>query len=272
LRVGQLEVVPVLDGVGYVDPTVFPDTTRGDWEAHREFLTPDGLVELSVGGFLIVGGRDGRVVLVDAGIASITGAMVQGGALLENLRSAGFETTDVTDVVFTHLHRDHIGWASDGGAAVFPKATYRCDIADWAWFVESGPESAPITDVMAVVARSVLPPIADRLEPWSGGTTLFDGVDVVAAPGHTPGNAMVVVSSGAARAVLLGDVVHCPVELVDTEWSGLADVDAVLAAKTREIVARELEGDGTPAAAAHFPGLSFGRLVRAAGVRQWRIG
>ena len=39
------------------------------------------------------------------------------------------------------------------------------------------------------------------------------GVDVRLAPGHTPGSSIVALSDGAARAMLLGVMVHCPLEL-----------------------------------------------------------
>jgi hypothetical protein len=59
------------------------------------------------------------------------------------------------------------------------------------------------------------------------------------------------------------------VELIDDEWSGLADVDPALARRTRIALAREIEGTDTPVAAAHFPGLVFGRLLAADGKRSW---
>jgi hypothetical protein len=80
---------------------------------------------------------------------------------------------------------------------------------------------------------------------------------------------VIVASSGTDRAVMLGDVVHCPVQLVDDEWDALFDVDAALAARTRAALSRELEGSGALIAAAHFPGLQFGRLLRASGARRW---
>ena len=89
------------------------------------------------------------------------------------------------------------------------------------------------------------------------------------APGHTPGSTIVVLSSGDARALLLGDVVHCPVELLDDEWAGVGDVDPALAQRTRVALAQELEGSSTPVAAAHFPGMQFGRLLGAQGTRRW---
>jgi hypothetical protein len=80
------------------------------------------------------------------------------------------------------------------------------------------------------------------------------------------------VSSGAEKAMLLGDVVHCPVELVEDDWEALFDVDPVLARQTREELARELEGTGVQLAAAHFPGLEFGRLLRGTPVRSFVYG
>ena len=178
--------------------------------------------------------------------------------MLDNLQALGVAADDVTDVVFTHLHFDHTGWATVDGAPVFRSATYRCDAADWAHFVPSDER-----------ATRKLSPIESQLETWDGDGTLLPGVDVRRAPGHTPGSAVLVLSSGDARAVLLGDAVHCPVELVDDEWATIGDVDPDLAKRTRVALARELEASGTPAAAAHFPGLEFGRLLPGEGKRAW---
>ena len=59
------------------------------------------------------------------------------------------------------------------------------------------------------------------------------------APGHTPGSTIMVISSGTARGLLLGDVVHCPVELEEDEWGGLGDVDPELAQRTKTALIRE---------------------------------
>jgi hypothetical protein len=80
---------------------------------------------------------------------------------------------------------------------------------------------------------------------------------------------VIVVADGAERALLLGDVVHCPVELMEDGWEALFDVDPALARRTREALARELEGTDVPVAAAHFPGLRFGRLLAGTGRRHW---
>ena len=266
MRIGDLEVLSLFDGSAKFPATASyrmgPEGQKGveesDWEPHRE-LIDDGMVEYVFGGFLIRGVGD-RVMLVDGGVGASTDAEygLTGGALLESLAAVGVETGAVTDVLFTHLHFDHIGWASTDGVPTFPNAMYRCDRRDWDHFVDHDE---------SVTAR--LKPVEDRFEAWDGDASIARGVDVRLCAGHTPGSALIVLSSGAERALLLGDVVHCPVELLDDEWGGVADVDPALAQRSRNALARELEGTDVPVAAAHFPGLRFGRVLPGEGRRQW---
>src|SRR3954451_17845813 len=201
-----------------------------------------------------------RVVVVDTGVGDLDRPPFKGGQFLESLAGYGVQPEDVTDVLLTHLHFDHVGWTTRHGAVVFQNAAYRCDVRDWDHFV--GPDAA---------ATKKLTPIADRLEPWSGSGPLLSGVDTMAAPGHTPGSTVIIVSSANDRALLLGDAVHCPVELLDDEWATIGDVDAELATRTRIALAKEIEGTDIPVAAAHFPGLQFGRLLPGEGQRRWVV-
>jgi glyoxylase-like metal-dependent hydrolase (beta-lactamase superfamily II) len=99
------------------------------------------------------------------------------------------------------------------------------------------------------------------------GETIAPGVTARAAPGHTLGQHIIVLSSGQARAMLLGDAVTCPVQLTEEDWYGISDMDFALAARTRNALWDELEGTTTQFTAAHFPGLQFGRLLRGNGKR-----
>ena len=259
MQVGELQILPVLDGVARFpisDP--FLNMPPDAWLPHREFITSDDELELALGGFVVRSGD--RVVLIDCGVGRVDSEPFHGGAFLTSLAAYGIAPEDVTDVVFTHLHFDHVGWATQQGSVVFTNATYRCDDRDWAHFV--GPDPG---------ATRKLSPLADRMEFWDRSGPLLPGLDAMVAPGHTPGSTIIVASSGTARALLLGDVVHCPVELLDDEWAGMGDVDPELAKRTRNALARELEGTDVPAAAAHFPGLQFGKLLAANGKRQWVI-
>src|SRR5207245_7661204 len=95
------------------------------------------------------------------------------------------------------------------------------------------------------------------------------GVTVIATPGHTPGHAGVILSSGHDRAFILGDAISCPVQLEEPEWSGMGDMDPKLARASQEAVAKEAEGSGALVGASHFPGLTFGRVLRGEGRRYW---
>lgn len=262
MRVGSLEIVPVVDGSAHLPAAELLRFTgdREDWWAgHEQFLAPDGTLPLTLGGFVVRTGD--RVVLIDAGLGRLQRGPYVGGELLDSLAAHDLRPADITDVVLTHLHFDHVGWVTQKSEIVFENATFRCHASDWSHFVDA-PDAEP-------GAVRKLSPIASRLEPFAGDVVVAPGVTVRHAPGHTPGSAVVVVADGGERALLLGDAVHCPAELVENEWEAIVDVDPALAARTREALARELEAGGIPAAAGHFPGLRFGRLLAGQGRRRW---
>ena len=259
MQVGEVEISPVLDGTAYLPVKEAYETMPDEaWAAHQQFLTADGNIEIALGGFLIR--TADRLVLVDTGVGTVSAGAFRGGRFIDSLATVGVTPSDVTDVILTHLHFDHVGWSTQKGAVVFTNAIYRCDARDWEHFV--GPDLG---------ATRKLSPLEGHLSLFDHNGPLLPGVDVLSAPGHTPGSTVVVVSSGVERAMLLGDVVHCAVELLDEEWQGMADVDPDLAKRTRNALARELEGTDTLVAAAHFPGLRFGRLLSGQGKRQWVV-
>lgn len=304
MHVGDLEVLPVADGRLLAPwPETYP---QGPDVADHQFATDDGRIILSVGGFLVRTGD--RVVLIDAGggpdvgssasrgdntealrallsagglgadslehmLAATRAMATEHGTLPESLAALGVAPSAVTDVVFTHLHFDHIGWASVDGVPFFPNATYRCARLDIEFFLglDAVDETFFALVFGAMSAAERLAPILDRLEPWDGDMTLVPGVDALLAPGHTPGSSVVVVSSGADRGLLLGDIVHCPLELTDEDFVFLGDVDPELAHRTRDRFRAVMENDNVPAVGAHFLDLQFGRLLPGVGRRAWHF-
>jgi glyoxylase-like metal-dependent hydrolase (beta-lactamase superfamily II) len=110
----------------------------------------------------------------------------------------------------------------------------------------------------------------DRLEPASGDmVAIAPGITARHTPGHTPGSYSLVLSSGDARAVLLGDAVECPIQLEEPDFHIISDVDPALAKRTRELLWRELEGTDTLVGAAHFPGLEMGRVLTGGQGARW---
>ena len=276
-HIGDLEVIPVFDGYSREDPThmfvahLDAQYERGhrreDWDDVPEFLDPDGLLEHGLGGFLVRTGD--HVVLIDAGVGRQQigpygpfNRVIKGGELPTHLAALNVDRAEITDVVLTHLHPDHYGWATADDASFFPNATFRCHQRDWDHFVTG-------TGDFRSAFSAQLATLDARMECWDRDGPLLPGIDAQHAPGHTPGSTIIVLSSGDARGVLLGDVAHCPVELVESDWAAMGDVDKELARRTRDALARELEQSGTPVTGPHFPGMRFGRLLPGASRRHW---
>jgi glyoxylase-like metal-dependent hydrolase (beta-lactamase superfamily II) len=266
--VGDLEVLAVSDGVGSAPGTLyFRGTTDEQWEKHRRWLNHQGHVEFPFSCFLVRAG--GRNVLIDTGLGPVDMWGFKGGALLDELAAGGIQPEDVDVVFVTHLHVDHCGTVAladgEGMKAVFPNATYRWTSGEVEFWKAPDPRAAtPGFDWAKMVAA-----VGDRFEAADDGAAIAPGINVIATPGHTPGHAGVILSSQGARAFILGDAISCPVQLEETEWSGLGDMDPKLARASQEAALREIESDGALMTAAHFPGLTLGRVVQGEGKRYW---
>ena len=108
---------------------------------------------------------------------------------------------------------------------MFGQAVIWAGEADWRHFVTGPGEMLPHIRAGWRTAADT-----NRFRPIDRDTAIAPGVTAVLAPGHTPGHLCVVLSSGAQRALLLGDAVTCPVQLDEPAWHSLGDVDPVLAA------------------------------------------
>lgn len=115
---------------------------------HAGYVGPESDAGLHVGSSVVLV-RDGdAVVIVDPGLVPSP------AAILEPLRAQGLEPTDVTDVVFSHLHIDHTL-----NAALFPQARFH--------------------DFMAVYRGDVW------TDSDAEGRILSDSVRLIRTPGHT---------------------------------------------------------------------------------------
>lgn len=266
-----IEITPAYDGHRFRTSTFLFNKCESDWDKHLEFLTPTREMRIEYGGYIIRAGT--HVILVDTGMGpdpTDQREMAEGGRLLESLNAMGIQASDVTHVLFTHLHFDHIGWATVDERVVFRNALYMCDERDREWFFDvPNPGEAPDNHRRADAVRK-LAPLGDRLQTWTEGGPLLPGVDVIRAPGHTPGSAAFMLSSGDERALLLGDAIHTPVQLTEDNWEMLYDIDRREASRFRKKVVEDLERyPATLVGAAHFPGHALGRLTRLSDRRVW---
>src|SRR5262249_44052228 len=158
------------------------------------------------GTFLIDDGQ--ALALIDTGMGDTGGP---GGRLLERLEGAGVAPSDISLVIHTHLHSDHVGWNcvdADGlRRLVFTRARHVVQRADWAHFSEHRAKH-PAFEACVEPVRA-----AGRLELLDGDVPVTGSLSVIRTPGHTPGHQSVVIRSEGAGAIILGDVAHLPLQL-----------------------------------------------------------
>lgn len=272
VHVGDVEITFLPDGEAHFSPTgMFPASHPEAWAAHERWLDDDGRYVTTLGAFLVRTGD--RKIVIDLGLGKDVEieipdfARATSGRFLDSLRSAGVTPDEVDTVVYTHLHSDHAGWTSENGGLTFPNADHLIGADAEFAFWRANPDApfAPAQD-------AVLDPLEGRVSSAGDGHAVAPGVTLVATPGHTPGHQTVVVSSGDERAVIMGDILHCPVQLVEPEWSVLFDIDPAAAKATREKLLDELAAEDVTIACGHFPEAAFGRVLRGEGKRYWHAG
>jgi glyoxylase-like metal-dependent hydrolase (beta-lactamase superfamily II) len=216
---------------------------------------PTDRVSLSVSALLVRTGK--RVVLIDSGL----GATMKGG-LAASLAKAGVKPEQVTDVLITHAHFDHVGGTlgADGKPA-FPNATIRMTAAEWAWMQERKDTAA--------LAKS----IAAKVQTFEPGKPVAPGITPVVLAGHTPGHVGYELASNGKRLLDIGDLAHhSVVSLGHPEWRIQFDNDPATAEKTRRAELTTLAKDGEWVFSPHFPYPGVGRVVTSGDGFAWQPG
>lgn len=216
---------------------------------------PTDRVSLSVSALLFRTGN--RVVLIDSGL----GAKMNGG-LAASLEQAGVKPEQVTDVLITHAHFDHVGGAlgADGKPA-FPNATIRMTAAEWAWMQERKDT--------ADLAKA----IAAKVQTFEPSKPVAPGITPVGLAGHTPGHVGYEIASNGRRLLDIGDLAHhSVVSLGHPEWRIQFDNDPATAEKTRRAELTKLAKNGEWVFSPHFPYPGVGRIVKSGDGFAWRAG
>ena len=278
-RIGEFELLRVVESEGplLAAAEFLPGSTPETFAQHAHWLQPrhvdpaTGQLILCIQSYVVRTAR--YTILVDACVGNDKNRAqhriawhMQKWPYLEEMRKAGVTPEQVDFVLCTHLHTDHVGWNTqlkDGRwVPTFPKAKYIFAKQEYA-FWEARHRQLGATGQALAFADSVLPIVeAKRAVLVEMDHEIDKGVWFEPAPGHTAGNVVVNVRSGAGHAVLTGDVIHHPIQLVRPDWSSRACEDREQSHRTRRALLERYADTETLFAPAHFASPSIGQVVR----------
>ena len=215
-----------------------------DWPQHHDLLAQP--VAVSMNAVHIVLGD--ASVLIDAprwhvslGADYMLPAYIPPPDVSTQLRSAGIAPESITHVVITHAHFDHFNGLIDSspshGQAIglrFPNARHYIGRADWdAKLCDADGETKAIFDALDTHSLLV------RVEH---DHTIASGIDILAAPGETPGHQIVRLHNDDQSLYIIGDLVHHAVEFTQPNWNVTwADARANQISRTRFMAAAQVE-------------------------------
>lgn len=209
--------------------------------------------------------QDGsHTVLFDTG--SGADFMPTAGKLVDSLAALDLAPEDITHVIFTHAHPDHIwGAIDDFDEPLFANATHLIGRQEWDYWwdpqtVETiGAERA----AFAVGAKRRLELIEDRIERFESGDELLAGIAAFATPGHTPGHMSFELRNGSQSVLVGGDAIgNHHIAFRRPAWLSGSDQDQEQAADTRSLLFDRLTHEDMALVGFHLPHGGMGRVER----------
>ncbi len=179
---------------------------------------------------------------------------------LERLAAAGVAPEEVDFVMCTHLHVDHVGWNTrlvDGRwVPTFPNARYVFNRTEYEFWSQqrSRDQDESFSDSILPVMESGKGVLVD------GRHEVTEGVVLEPTPGHTPGHCSVRLFQGGGEAVITGDLMHHPLQMLEPGRNSSFCENPAQAARTRRaFLERHAERD-VQVIGTHFSAPTGGRV------------
>jgi glyoxylase-like metal-dependent hydrolase (beta-lactamase superfamily II) len=200
------------------------------------------VIEHDVGLILIETGSGNKEDRKFQDIYGIENEGENGRTMLEDgLRVAGYSPDDIAIVIDTHLHFDHAGgntYRDERGDVrlSFPRARYVVQGGEYHYATHTNERTAA-----SYFAPNFVPVFeAGRFDLVDGEREIVPGITVLPTPGHTPFHQSLLLESGGARAIVLGDLVPTVAHL-PLAWIMGYDVEPLVTLETkRRVLARAL--------------------------------
>lgn len=263
--VGDAEITVISDGpLPLGDPSgTFTGVPKEDVKKMLvdNFMNPDSVVLEQNSPVVNIGDK---LVLFDTGMGTSKMFGPTTGQQQKNLAAAGIKASDIDAVVCTHAHIDHIGGLVDADdKPLFPNAQVYISQADYDFWTDEGKLGSGLKDFV-LHARKNLMPVKDRLVFIKDGQEFLPGIQAIAAPGHTVGHTIFMVTSKGKSFAFLGDLSHHSVLLMEKPRMEFSyDTDPKQSAATRVRLLDMLAANRIPVMAYHFAWPGYGHVAKA---------
>ena len=269
-QLGDATITPVLDGEKSGDgpfPTFGMDQSQDAMGRlmKANFLPGDTYVT-SFSPTLVE--LDDNLLLFDTGFGENGHAMGL-GHLAERMTDAGYTPDDVTIVVLTHFHGDHIQGLMTGGAPTFKNARYVAGRTEYDWWTSDEAKNGEKAGNAKLVEKMIVP-LKDKITFIKEGDTVVSGITAHEAFGHTPGHMIFEIESGEKRLMMTGDTAnHFVASLQKPDWNVSFDQDHEKANATRKTVFDRIAEERIPFLGYHmpFPAVAYAEKMDGGGYR-----
>jgi len=263
-NVGAAEVTVVSDGpLSLGDPkgtfTGVPDDELRKMLTDN-FLSPTSVVLEQNSPIVNVGDK---LVLFDTGLGTAKGFGPTTGRQQKSLSEAGIKPEDIDAVVISHGHPDHIGGVvDDSGKPLFPNAQVYIAQSDLEFWTDEKKMDGPLKDFIALARKNLLP-VRDRIVFYKDGQEFLPGIQAMAAPGHTVGHTMFMITSEGKSFAYLADLTHHPILLLEKPRMEFSyDTDPKQAADSRVRMLDMLAANKIAVLPYHYPWPGLGHVVK----------
>ena len=269
---GEIDCIAVCDGsLSYPSEWIFSNVPAD--QLQRELRDQNASFEWRVLPYLCLVLKTGQHrVLVDTGAAGLAPTT---GNLLQNLEKEGIAPDEITVVVLTHGHPDHIGYVLDeSGKPAFSNARYIISAAEWNFWLY-GPDlrasaiEEHVKQLLVSSAQKNLPPLKKHVELIEGNDEIVPGIYAIPAPGHTPGHLALLISSGTEQLLHVADAVLDPLFLQHPEWRTAFDLSEDHACRTRAALLDRAAAGKALVLGFHFPFPGIGHVSRRGSRWSW---
>jgi len=274
VKIGEIDALVVSDGVLPLPTSTMATNVDPDDLAHwlDYMCMPPDKFDWPLNVMVVQSGK--QTILIDAGLGNQFPGFPRAGQFPRRLDAAGIRLEDVTDVIITHMHMDHVGGLLVPEVKARLRSDVRIHVAKTEVDFWTAPDFThtvmpdPVPPVLRTTAKAFYDAYHDRLQMFDDEREVAPGVFVRMTGGHTPGHSVVELVAEGERLLFAGDAMF-PVGFDHPDWQNGFEHDPEKSTEVRIGLFQHLVKTRGLLVAAHLPFPSVGHVVAEGAAYRW---